>query len=48
MNTLKKIPEIMKEHEDNKGKEKIYDKNSDNDKERILKLIYYHKVNAYL
>ena len=48
MNILKKVPEMIKEFEENKDKEKIYDKNSDNDKERILKLIYYHKVNAYL
>jgi len=48
ISTLKKIPEIMKEHEDNKTKEKVYDKTSDNEKERILKLIYYHKVNFFL
>ena len=24
MNTLKKVPEVIKEHEENKGKEKIY------------------------
>ncbi len=48
INTLKKIPEIIKEHEENKGKEKVYDETLDNEKERILKLIYYHKVNAYI
>ena len=47
MNTLKKIPEIMKEYEDNKGKEKVYDETSDNEKERILTLIYYHKVKCF-
>ena len=47
MNTLEKVPEMIKEYEENKGKERIYDKYCDNEKERILKLIYYHKVNAY-
>ena len=47
MNTLKKVPEMIKEYEENKGKERIYDNYCDKDKERILKLIYYHKVNAY-
>ena len=47
MNTLKKIPKIIKEYEENKGKEKVYDETLDNEKERILKLIYYHKVNTY-
>ena len=48
INTLKKVPEMIKEYEENKGKDRTYDKNCDNDKERILKLIYYHKVNAYI
>ena len=47
MNILKKIPEIIKDYEENKSKERIFDNYCDNDKERILKLIYYHKVNAY-
>ena len=38
MNTLKKVPEMIKEYEENKGKEKIYDKTLDNDKESDFKV----------
>ena len=38
---------IIKEHEEEKGKDITYNKTSDNDKERLLKLIYYHKVREF-
>ena len=47
MNTLSKLPEMLKEYKENKGTEKIYDETLDTDKERLLKLIMYHKVDSF-
>ena len=47
MSFLSKVPDIIKEYEEEKGKDITYNKTSDNDKERLLKLIFYHKVREF-
>lgn len=47
MSILSKVPDIIKEYEEEKGKDITYNKTSDNDKERLLKLIFYHKVREF-